>query len=132
MITSIPPSEWSRRLREFTARNACRQTTWERSGRFADREVGAPPADEAPFLGASYDPWDGSLRLMVADASGIPYYRTTDITDATSVEISTDASGRETGMRIERPAGDIVLRFAPRRFDPPRWSGMESASRAGA
>ena len=111
MDTNIPPSDWSRRLREFSARNACRRTTWEHEP-FADREVGAD-APAGPFLGASYDPWEGRIRIMFGDATGVPYYRTNAISDATDLAIVTDATGRETAMRIKRPSGEVVLRFDP-------------------
>src|SRR5688500_3529135 len=122
MDMSIPPSDWGRRLREFSARNACRRTIWELRQPLADRDAGdSSPA--GPFLGASYDPWDGRIRVMLGDASGVPYYRTNAITDATDLAIVTDAAGRETAMRIKRPSGEIVLRFdapvdVPRRREP--------------
>ena len=110
MDTSIPLSDWARRLREFSARNACRRTIWELDEPRADRDAG--DADRpGPFLGASYDPWHGRIRVMLGDASGVPYYRTNAITDATDLAIVTDAAGRETAMRIKRPSGDVVLRF---------------------
>lgn len=110
MDTTIPPSDWGRRLREFSARNACRRTMWEGQQPFADREVGATSGG-APFLGATYDPWDGRIRIMLGDATGVPYYRTDAISDATDLAIVTDAAGRETAMRIKRPSGEVVLRF---------------------
>ena len=110
MDTTIPPSDWSRRLREFSARNACRRTLLESHEPLADREVGAKASD-APFLGATYDPWDGRIRIMFGDATGVPYYRTDAISDATDLAIVTDAAGRETAMRIKRPSGEVVLRF---------------------
>lgn len=110
MDTTIPLSDWGRRLREFSARNACRRTMWEGQQAFADREVGATSAG-APFLGATYDPWDGRIRIMLGDATGVPYYRTDAISDATDLAIITDAAGRETAMRIKRPSGEVVLRF---------------------
>jgi len=118
MDMTIPPSDWSRRLREFSARNACRRSIWELREPLADRGEGeAAPA--GPFLGATYDAWEGRLRVMLGDASGVPYCRTSAITDATDLEIVTDAAGRETAMRIKRPSGEVVLRFdAP--ADPPR------------
>jgi hypothetical protein len=122
MDMTIPPSDWSRRLREFSARNACRRTIWELEQPLADMEAGEP-ASGGPFLGASYDPWAGRIRVMLGDASGVPYYRTNAITDATDLEIVTDAAGRETAMRIKRPSGEVVLRFdgpaeMPRRREP--------------
>lgn len=122
MVTSIPFSDWPRRLREFTARNACRHTVWERQERLTDREVGEGPHSDGPFLGASYDTWGRSIRIMFADESGVPYYRATAIDNATSLEIETDAAGRETGLRITWPAGALALRFVPKRFETPRWS----------
>ena len=118
MDMTIPPSDWSRRLREFSARNVCRRTIWERNEPLADQEA-ADAAPAGPFLGASYDEWEGRIRVMFGDASGVPYYRTSAITDATDLAIVTDAAGRETAMRIRRPSGEVVLRFdAP--VDVPR------------
>src|SRR5688572_7334640 len=122
MDMTIPPSDWSRRLREFSARNACRRTSLELREPLADREP-KEAAPAGPFLGASYDAWEGRIRVMFGDASGVPYYRTNAITDATDLAIVTDAAGRETAMRIKRPSGEVVLRFdapvdVPRRREP--------------
>ncbi len=126
MDMSIPPSDWGRRLREFSARNACRRTIWERTEPLADREVGdSTPA--GPFLGASYDPWEGRIRIMFGDATGVPYYRTNAISDATDLAIVTDAAGRVTAMRIKRPSGEVVLRF-----DAPVESARRREQRAPA
>lgn len=130
MITVIPRSDWARRLREFTARNACRRTTWERKGRVVDREVRGTPERDAPFLGAAYDPWERDIRVMLADASGVPYVRTNSITDATRLAITTDTRGREIELVIEHPGGTVVLQFAPRQFEGPRWANT-SADAAG-
>ena len=126
MDMTIPLSDWSARLREFSARNVCRRTVWERREQLADMEAGeAVPA--GPFLGASYDEWEGRIRVMLGDASGVPYYRTNAITDATDLAIVTDAAGRETAMRIKRPSGEVVLRFDAN-VDQPRRREQRGAS----
>ena len=119
MDMTIPPSDWGRRLREFSARNACRRTSWELREPLADREAGET-APTGPFLGASYDPWEGRIRIMFGDASGVPYCRMNAITDATDLAIVTDAAGRETAMRIKRPSGEVVIRFDAPVDSPPR------------
>ena len=126
MDMTIPPSDWGRRLREFSERNACRRTSWELREPLADRDAGET-APAGPFLGASYDPWDGRIRIMFGDASGVPYCRTNAIMDATDLAIVTDAAGRETAMRIKRPSGEVVIRFdAP--ADSPRRRDQRAAS----
>ena len=129
MDMTIPPSDWSRRLREFSARNACRRTIWELEQPLGDEDAGET-ASGGPFLGASYDAWEGRIRVMLGDASGVPYCRTNAITDATDLQIVTDAAGRETAMRIKRPSGEVVLRFdapadIPRRREPRAPAGQD-------
>jgi hypothetical protein len=128
--TRIPQNEWSRRLREFTARNACRQTVCETH---ADREVGAAP-DDAPFLGATFDPWDGHIRILLGDATRTPYYRTVVVGNASDVEVLMTRDGRESGLRIKHPGGSTVLRFVARPFEGPRsaTSPQYSSARKGA
>lgn len=126
----IPQSEWSRRLREFTSRNACRQTVCETQ---ADREIGAA-RDDAPFLGATFDAYDGQIRIMFGDATRSPYYRTVVVGNASAIEVLTTREGRESGLRIKHPGGSTVLRFVPRPFDGPRYAtpSQYSSARKGA
>lgn len=103
--TRFAAYEWSERLEEFTRRNIGRAATLE----VIDPEIGAQIEQRGfPFIGASFDPRDGRVQLMVGDFDGNRHL-TRNITGVTAVQVLRDRRGRDMLLRVAHGRGQTLL-----------------------
>jgi universal stress protein E len=104
VTTRFASYEWSERLEEFTRRNAGRKATME----VIDPELGAQVEERGfPFVGASFDPRDGHVQIMVGDF-GLKHL-TRSITGVTAVQVLRDRAGRDMLLRVAHGRGQTLL-----------------------
>ena len=98
--------EWVVQLDEFTRRNRGRRTTLE----VDDPDLGAQ-AQESGYrlLGATYDPRDRRVELMLGGPGGVTQHLTREIPNVESVAIAADARGSDLGLRIRHGKGQTLL-----------------------
>lgn len=103
--TRFAAYEWSERLEEFTRRNAGRIATLE----VIDPELGAQIEEKGfPFIGASFDPRDGRVQIMVGDFGGRRHL-TRSIGGVTAVQVLRDRQGRDMLLRVGHGRGQTLL-----------------------
>ena len=103
--TRFAAYEWSERLEEFTRRNAECAATLE----VIDPEIGAQIEERGfPFVGASFDPRDGRVQIMLGDFPD-GRHLTRNITGVTSVQVLRDRRGRDMLLRVAHGRGQTLL-----------------------
>lgn len=106
VTTRFASYEWSERLEEFTRRNASRGATLE----VIDPDVGAQVEQRGfPFLGASFDPRDGRVQIMLGDARLHGRHLTRMISGVSAVQVLRDRSGRDVLLRVAHGRGQTLL-----------------------
>ena len=104
--TRFASYEWSERLEEFTRRNAARTATLE----VIDPELGAQVEQKGfPFVGASFDPRDGRVQIMVGDFGLKGRHLTRTISGVTAVQVLRDRAGRDMLLRVAHGQGQTLL-----------------------
>lgn len=104
------PVQWRVQLDEFTRRNRGRRTTIE----VDDPALGAQSQESGyALLGATYDPHDRRVELMLGDARGGTQHLTRGIADVQSVAVVCDAAGMDLGLRVAHGSGQTLLTFLP-------------------
>jgi nucleotide-binding universal stress UspA family protein len=103
------PDEWERVLSGFTKRNAGRRTRLE----VDDPAIGVHIQESGyALIGATCDPRDGHIELML----GVPHAKdphlTRTITGVDFLSILADATGRELGLCIRHGEGRTLLTLA--------------------
>ncbi|HEU4563396.1 MAG TPA: universal stress protein [Gemmatimonadaceae bacterium] len=109
----VPPeaaaSEWSRRMKEFSDRNASRTVELE----VDDTELGAQHAVRGFELrGVTYDHRDGRVQIMLGDLMSSERHLTHSVSGVTAVDTLADEGGRDRALRIAHAAGQTLLTFA--------------------
>ena len=103
--TRFAAYEWSERLEEFTRRNAGRVATLE----VIDPDLGAQIEEKGfPFVGASFDPQDRRVHVMVGDFAGRRHL-TRSICGVTAVQVLRDRRGRDMLLRVAHGRGQTLL-----------------------
>lgn len=103
--TRFAAYEWSERLEEFTRRNAGSIATLE----VIDPDLGAQVEEKGfPFVGASFDPRDGRVQIMVGDFDG-DRHLTRSIEGVTAVQVLRDRTGRDMLLRVAHGRGQTLL-----------------------
>jgi nucleotide-binding universal stress UspA family protein len=105
---SRKPHDWSEQLDGFTRRNTGRRTKLE----VDDPTIGAQTQETGyPFVGASYDPHDRRVELMLGEPHAGRMHLSRSIGGVDSVAILTEPSGRDGGLRIGHGSGQTLLTF---------------------
>jgi nucleotide-binding universal stress UspA family protein len=103
--TRFAAYEWSERLEEFTRRNAGRIATLE----VIDPDLGAQIEEKGfPFAGASFDPRDGRVQIMLGDL-GDGRHLTRSIGGLMAVQVLRDRRGRDMLLRVAHGRGQTLL-----------------------
>jgi nucleotide-binding universal stress UspA family protein len=109
MSESSDPAEWPEQLDAFTRRNRGRPTVVEED----DRRLGAHLLERGYLLlGASYDPHDREVELMLGGARPDEAYVTRHIPDVDFLTVATDPSGKDLGLSVQHDRGQTLLTFA--------------------
>lgn len=104
--TRFASYEWSERLEEFTRRNVSRATTLE----VIDPDLGAQIEEKGfPFVGASFDPRDGRVQIMLGALELKGQHLTRCISGVTAVQVLRDRAGRDMLLRIAHGRGQTLL-----------------------
>ena len=105
-----PPREhWVAELDAFTKRNIGRRGLLE----VDDRDIGAQAqSHDYPLLGATYDPYDKRVELMLGELGDVARHLTRGIGGVTRIDVLRDDRGRDVALRIEHGAGQTLLTFA--------------------
>jgi nucleotide-binding universal stress UspA family protein len=97
--------EWAADLEAFTRRNAGREATLE----VDDPDLGAQTIHRGyPFLGAAWDRHDGRVELMMGEQETTRHF-TRGISGVTSIDVLSDAHGRDAVLRIAHGSGQTIL-----------------------
>jgi nucleotide-binding universal stress UspA family protein len=102
------PEEWAVQLDGFTRRNYGRPTALE----VDDPRIGAQSQETGyALIGATYDPHDRRVELMLGEQAGAVKHLTRTIADVSSVAVLSDARDRDVALRIAHGDGQTVLKF---------------------
>jgi nucleotide-binding universal stress UspA family protein len=102
------PADWPRQLEEFTRRNRGRRTALE----VDDPSIGAQTQEIGyALLGASYDPRDSRVELMLGLPLASAPHLTRGIGKVDSVAVLTSPTGKDVGLRISHGEGQTLLTF---------------------
>jgi nucleotide-binding universal stress UspA family protein len=102
-------AEWGVELDAFTTRNVGRRGTLE----IDDPEIGAQAqGHDYPFLGATFDPHDQRVELMLGELGDVSRHLTRGIAGVTRIDVLRDAAKRDVALRIAHGAGQTLLTFA--------------------
>jgi len=100
--------EWRAMLEAFAARNAGRRTRLE----VDHPEVGAQTQEQGyALLGATYDPHDHRVELMLGDPTDRTRHLTRLIEHVTSIAVQTRAEGEDVALRLTHGGGQTLLTF---------------------
>ncbi len=102
------PNEWRVQLDNFTKRNAGRLTALEVDDALFGAQV---QSSGYPLLGATYDPHDRQVELMLGDAHSPGSHITRGIGGVNSITVVCDAHGRDMGLRVGHGTGQTLLTF---------------------
>jgi nucleotide-binding universal stress UspA family protein len=106
VTTRFASYEWMERLEDFTRRNAGRPATLE----VVDPDLGAQIEEKGfPFVGASFDPRDGRLQIMVGEFGKGARHLTRSIGGVTAVQVLRDRAGRDMLLRVALGRGQTLL-----------------------
>jgi hypothetical protein len=104
MTQTIPRTLWSRRLEDFTQRNAGRRAILE----VDDPDLGAQTAVDYPLWGISYDPVSDQVEIMFSDFRDVRSHMTHVVWKARSIELLRER-GRDEVLRIVGESGEQTL-----------------------
>ena len=108
MSEPLTRKDWAPELRAFTHRNAGRRTVLEVDA----AEFGAQEEEsDYPFWGASYDPRDQRIQIMLGEQGSVDRHLTHSIEGASEVGFLSDDAGRDRALRIVHEGGQTLLRF---------------------
>ena len=106
MSESSDPTEWPVQLEAFTRRNRGRATVVEED----DHRLGAHVLERGYLLlGASYDPHDHRVELMLGGDRPDEAYVTRNIADVDFLTVATDPAGRDVGLSVQHGRGQTLL-----------------------
>jgi nucleotide-binding universal stress UspA family protein len=109
IVRTVPQSDWSAQLDEFSRRNVGRPARLE----IDDPEIGARAQGfDYPFRGAVHDTRDSCVALMLGESAWRVPRLTRAIAGATAVEIMQDERGHDLALRIAHREGQTLLTFA--------------------
>lgn len=101
-------AEWSRRMKEFSERNASRLVDLE----VDDAELGAQHAVRGYELrGVTYDHRDGRAQIMLGDLTSSEHHLTHSVSGVTIMDTLADEGGRDRALRIAHAGGQTLLTF---------------------
>lgn len=104
------PTRWADLLDDFTRANHGRTTELE----IDDPEIGAQAQEEDyPLVGVSYDPHDARVEIMLGRTGRGEPHLSRGIGEVSSVDVLTDASGRDLALRLRHGRGQTILSLAP-------------------
>jgi nucleotide-binding universal stress UspA family protein len=104
------PEEWAAQLDGFARRNRGRPTLLETQDPvrgFQVQEVGHA------LLGATYDPRDRRVELMLGETGADRPHLTHSIPDVTAVAVASDEAGPDLALRVTHGGGWTLLSFRP-------------------
>jgi len=105
---ALIPAHWSALLDDISKHNAGRLATLEEDS----EGIGAQVQENAlPFMGASYDPYDGQVQLMFAASDSSRNHLTRNVSGVSSIEVLQDSLGRDVALRIGHVGGQTMLSF---------------------
>jgi hypothetical protein len=105
---SRPDDDWGTALQSFTHRNAGRRTILEVDA----AEYGAQEEEQDyPFWGATWDPRDRRIQIMLGEQGSVEQHLTHSIEGASEIGILRDTTGRDQALRIVHEGGQTLLRF---------------------
>jgi hypothetical protein len=108
MTERVSIENWAPELRAFTHRNAGRRTVLEVDA----TEIGAQEEEnDYPFWGASYDPRDQRIQIMLGEQGSVERHLTHSIEGARELGFLRDDAGRDRALRIVHDGGQTLLRF---------------------
>lgn len=111
MVSQNNARTWGLELNAFTQRNAGRRTILEVDA----MEYGAQEEEsDYPFWGASFDPRDGRVQIMLGEQGSVDRHLTRTIEGARAIDILRDDAGRDCALRIVHDGGQTLLRFVER------------------
>jgi nucleotide-binding universal stress UspA family protein len=104
----VPKAEWSTALDAFTRRNAGRQTALE-----VDAPSIGTQSQERGYrlVGATYDPRDARVELMLGDPSDRTGHLTRSVGGVSSIELLHLAEGGDAALRIAHGRAQTILSF---------------------
>jgi nucleotide-binding universal stress UspA family protein len=106
---SREPAEWAIQLDAFTRRNRGRRAVVE----VDDLALGAQVLESGySFQGATFDPHDERVELMLGDGASSSRHVTRGIGNVQAVAIATDVHGLDTGLLISHEPGQTILTFS--------------------
>lgn len=109
---SKDPARWQEVLQAFTARNAGRRCEVE----VDDPDIGAQRQETGyAFFGASYDPHDGRVELMIGGSRAGTTHLSRGVSAVQSVAVLCDSEERDLGLCLRHGKGQTLLRFLPDR-----------------
>jgi nucleotide-binding universal stress UspA family protein len=107
---SDDPARWPEQLDAFTRRNAGRRADLE----VDDPELGAQSQERGyAFIGASYDPHDRRVELMLGGSTAGAAHLGRGITSADGIAVLCDPQGRDIVLCIRHGQGQTLLLFGP-------------------
>lgn len=110
MVKTIPRREWAVELNGFTDRNAGRHTSLQ----VEMPEMGTRTHQwDYQLRGVVYDRRDDRIEIMIGGFEGVGPHLTHSIEGVEAVDLITDSSGRDTGLRIAQREGETILRIDP-------------------
>lgn len=113
-LTDIPvaiplrQADWIMELQGFTTRNVRRRATLEVDDTDIDAQA---QLFDYPLLGAAYDPVDCRVELMFGDDVAGGRHLSRGIGGVTSIQLLTDARGKDLALRVAHGAGLTLLTF---------------------
>lgn len=111
---ALIPAHWSSLLDDVSKQNVGGLAKLEEDG----IELGAQIEGQTlPFIGASYDPYDGHVQLMFSASDGSQGHLTHTVSGVRSIEVLQDKLGRDLTLRIGHVGGQTLLSFRPDSLD---------------
>jgi nucleotide-binding universal stress UspA family protein len=109
IVKSPTRADWTSELDAFTKRNIGRRGVLE----VDDPEIGAQAQEhDYPLLGATYDPHDDRVELMLGELGDVARHLSRSIGGVTRVDVLKNDRGRDIALRIAHGAGQTLLTFA--------------------
>jgi nucleotide-binding universal stress UspA family protein len=110
MTSTKDPAQWQQALADFTHRNAGRRCELE----VDDPDIGAQRQETGyAFLGASYDPHDCRVELMIGGSHAGASHLSRGVSEVQSVAILCDRDDHDLGLCLKHGNGQTLLRFVP-------------------
>ena len=107
-VTKFARPEWSTTLDAFSRRNVGRRGTLE----VDDPELGAQSQEhDYPMLGATYDPHDGRVELMLGELGDVSRHLTRSIVGVDGIDVLRNERGQDVALRISHGRGQTLLTF---------------------